>query len=190
MSFRILSLAFFPSASATFWKAEWFYLFIYFYFDKLTADFFAAALEKPTCKADLMDRTPAGSSTCSRWGSAVKWSPDEADKPLVDAGWCVSVDFNVGFLTFGDVNAPASRWESRALAGNHGARGVVWQLMWASVAAWRTWKRLYGSQRWWWMCSKLWGNITKILPVWCVFGWTLVERHILSVFQEKHDRRH
>lgn len=91
----------------------------------------------------------------SRWG----------DKPLVDAGgWCVSVDFNVRFLIFGDLNVFAFPCKSRDLAGNHRARGVVWQLMQASQAAWRILKRLYGSRRWWWMYTTLWGIIIRILP--------------------------
>lgn len=118
----------------------------------------------------------------SRWG----------DEALVDAGWCVSVDFNVGFLLFGDLTVFAFRCKSRDLAGNHRAWGVVWQLMCASVAAWRILKRLYGSQRWWWMCTTLWGNIIRTLPyaaVPCVFGWTLAEVHVLSLFYEKHNSK-
>lgn len=176
-------------------------LFSFENFDNKLENLFCASLEKhktrafppedvdcrPARESDLSYRTPAGSSTCNRWRSvrAVKWSPDEADKPVADAGWCVSVDFAAGFLIFGDLNVFAFLCKSRDLAGNHGAWGVVWQPMRASVAALRILKRFYGAGRWWWMYTTLWGNIIKILPyasVSCVFGWTLIYLYIVSDF--------
>lgn len=87
------------------------------------------SLWKPPFQADVIYRTPAGSSTCNRWRSvrAVKWSPDEAIHRCWTLWWCVSVDFNVGFLIFGDLNVFALLCKSQDLAGNHRAWGVVWQ---------------------------------------------------------------
>lgn len=188
--FREFCPAILAGITGKFWKAEK----IQFYFDNKLKNLFCASLEKQRTRAfpledtdwrpargsDLSYRAPAGSSTCNRWTAAraVKWSPDEADKPLVDTGWCVSVDFAVRFLIFGDLNVFAFLCRSRHLAGNHGAWGDVWQLMLASLAARRIWKRFYGVGRWWWwMHTALWGNIIKIPPyasVSCVFGWTLI----------------
>lgn len=115
-------------------------------------------------------------ATVLRWVRAVKWSPDEADKLLVDV-WCVSVDFTVDF---------SHLWGSEYICFFN-ARLRTWQrttslrcCLAADVRVcswWENFKAFYGTERWWWMCTALWGNIVKI-PLYAfvsrVFSWTLV----------------